>query len=244
MTEKYGALVPNLGRIGAEEFLRLGDKERAEALARQVASGATDSLDTQIWRARMLNSLGKPEQAEQTLREMIARRPKEVGPRLALIYFLSSRKDVKAATEAMDDAIKNVSDIERPEFVWAQCWRVIGDREKADQAYSASLAKWPDDPRVVRGAAEFFEATGRARDAGDLLEKTLAKDPGQRWAARAGPSCSRPATSRPPGGRPGTSSERRPRGATCPRTAWPAPSSWPGARAPRTRKKPSPCSGP
>ena len=52
--------------------------------------------------------------------------------------------------------------IEHPEFLHAQWYRVAGDLAQAATLYDEALTKWPHDSTVVRGAAEFYEATGRA----------------------------------------------------------------------------------
>ncbi len=185
LRRQYGAEIPNLDRALAEAALQSGDKDKAAELARQVVEGNPASLDDRVWQARVLNALGQAEQAESTLRDLIQKQPDQLGPRLALLFFLANRKETEKAAQTIEQIQKNVKDIDRPEFLWAQCWRIAGDRPKADAAYEAALKQWPDDPRVVRGSADYYEATGQIAKAEACLQAVLDRDRSQRWAARA-----------------------------------------------------------
>ncbi len=175
---------PNLDRFAAEASARTGQTERAERLARRVVEGDPESLDARVWQARLLSSLGKPEEAEATLRALIARQPDKLGPRFALLYFLVGREQDAEARATVARILEEVPGLDRPEFVHAQCWRIVGDREQADAAYRAALEKWPEDDHVIRGAGDYFQATGRDREAERIFRDALKRDPARRWVAR------------------------------------------------------------
>lgn len=180
----YPNAAPVIARAGAENAARLGNKELAEELARQVVEGAGESLDARVWQAKILNTLGKPQEAEKALRDLIAKQPADLGPWLALMYFQVSLKDQAAVVKTIETMITQVKNVERPELVWAQAWRVAGERDRADSAFDAALSRWPDDPRVGRAAAEYYEITGRREKAVTVLRDVLKRDEAQRWAAR------------------------------------------------------------
>ena len=180
----YPAAASGIARIGAEAAARKGDKEEAEALARQVVEGTPESLDARVWQARLLNTLGKPEEAEKALRSLVEAQPEAVGPRLALMYFQVGRGDKKAATATVEEMIQKSKPEERPELIWAQAWRVVDDRDRADKAFEAALARWRDDPRVNRAAIDYYQSTGRLAKAEEVLKELLRRDDTQRWAAR------------------------------------------------------------
>ena len=173
-----------IARNAAESAARQGNKERAETLAREVVAGNPESLDLRVWQARLLNTLGKPEEAEKTLRDLVAKHPETLGPWMALLYFQMSRKDKVAAVKTVESMIGAVKDLERPELVWGQAWRVAGDRDRADKAFQAALERWPTDPRVGRAAAEYFTSTARPERAEGIFVEALKLDEAQRWATR------------------------------------------------------------
>ena len=153
-----------IGRAGAETAARQGNKERAEELARQVVEGAGESLDARVWQARILNTLGKPEEAEKALRDLIDKAPRgRSAPGSPWSTSRSAARSSRPPSRRVEEMIARVKNVERPELVWAQAWRVAGERDRADSAFDAALARWPDDPRVGRAAADYYAATGRAR---------------------------------------------------------------------------------
>ena len=184
LRETYDAAAPGVGRMTAELYAQGGDKEKAEALARQIVEGDADSLDVRVWQARVLNSMGKPEEAEKTLRELVDKNPENIGPWLALMYFQVSRKDTPAAIKTVNAMIAATKNLDRPEVIWAQAWRAVGETQKADENFATALKRWPDDPRVTRAAVEYYSTTNRMPLAEQTLRDVIERDPTQRWASR------------------------------------------------------------
>ena len=185
LRRRQGESADAMTKLTAVEALRLGNREMAEKMAQQLVDGQPDSLDARLWQARVLNTLGKPEDAERVLRDLVARHADEPGPWLALLFFQISRNMPRETTDKTIDQIRlKVKKTDLPEFLLAQCYRASGDFAKAEPAYKAALAKWPDDPRVVRGAYAFYEATDRADAAEATLRDYLKRNPEQRWAIR------------------------------------------------------------
>jgi tetratricopeptide (TPR) repeat protein len=173
-------------RLGALEAFHQGNKEAAEQLAEQLVAGDPDSLDARYWQARMLNSLGKPADAEKTLRELVARRPENPNSWVALVYFLVSQKQ-------NDEALKTIEEMkqkakftaeEMPEFLYARCYRLAGATARAETAYEQALKKWPTHPEVVRTVAEWSVTTNHPEKAEAVLRAYIAKVPAGRWAVR------------------------------------------------------------
>lgn len=185
LRDEYGAMIPSADRVLAEEALRKGDKPHAEELGARVVEAEPESADARLWHARLLNTLGKPDAAEATLRGFVEKHPDQLSPRLTLLAFVANRGQPARSAEVVEQIIKNVKGLERPELTYAQCWRLAGDRDKADAAYREALKKWPDVADVTRAAADYFEATGRAPEAEQIVRDVWNRDPSQRWAARA-----------------------------------------------------------
>jgi tetratricopeptide (TPR) repeat protein len=173
-------------KLGALEAFRQGNKEAAEELAQQLVAGNPESLDVRVWQARMLNALGKPADAEKTLRELVNQQPEQVGPWVALLFFQVGQKQNDAALqtiEQMKHKIKFQKD-DLPEFLYAQCYRAAGATAQADAMYARSLEKWPTNPNVVHAVAERETATNHPEKAEKILRDYIAKAPEGRWAVR------------------------------------------------------------
>lgn len=174
----------SITELGAVAAYRRGNKEAAERLADQLVAGDPESLDVRIWQARMLNSLGKPQEAEQTLRDLISRHTDEASAWLALMFFQIGLKQNDQALVTIEQMKQKVTNAPMPEFLYAQCYRAAGAMAKADAAYKESLEKWPTNPSVIRAVVENDVATNRLEEAEKVLRDYIAKAPEQRWAIR------------------------------------------------------------
>jgi tetratricopeptide (TPR) repeat protein len=181
----YGDQLPSLDRTMAEAALRQGDKAQAEAIAARLAAARPDDFETRLWQARLLNTLGKGPEAIAVLRDAVRQKPEALNARLALLYFLAGLDKPEEAAAAVEDLIQNVKDLPRPELTHAQAWRIAGRNDKADAAYEAALARWPDDPNVVRNVADYYEATARLPRAERVLRDAMKAHADWRWCARA-----------------------------------------------------------
>jgi tetratricopeptide (TPR) repeat protein len=173
---------PELEKIAAQAALISGDKTTAEMLTRDIVRGDS-SLATQLWYAQFENSLGDSKKAEEILREQIRQRPDELSPRIALLVFQLSQRQFDKARETVDQIRENVKD-DRPEFIWASCYRTINDVASARQYYKIALEKWPDDPEVRQTAIAFFRTTEHSEDAEAALREILKREPKHAWATR------------------------------------------------------------
>jgi tetratricopeptide (TPR) repeat protein len=178
-----GEMTPEVERQAALIALNLGEKDQAEQLARRLAEGHPESLDARVWAARILGDLGQPERAEGLLRDLIQQRPDELAPRLMLLMLQRNQKEADEAARTVAQIGEHIKS-DRLDFILAQCYRALGDRDRADARYEASLAKWPGDPAVSRSAAAYYRESGRPREAEAVLRRALDRDPKLGWAAR------------------------------------------------------------
>ena len=74
------ALTPEMERLSAEVSLRMGDRDRAEQMVKRLVQGDPQSLDLRAWEARVLNGMGKPEEAERSIRAVLEQRPTTPRP--------------------------------------------------------------------------------------------------------------------------------------------------------------------
>lgn len=170
-------------RVSTVALLREGRTEEAEALARQVAAGDPNSLDARLWEARVLNTAGKPEEAEATLRDL-AEGSTEPGPWLALLFFQVGRgdtEDARATIQRIGETVRT----DQPELLLGQCYRVLGDNAAAEAAFLDARAKAPDAPAPARALAAFYEATRQPDKGIAVLRAVLDAQPDARWAERS-----------------------------------------------------------
>lgn len=178
-----GEMTFELEQLATQIALMTGDKDQAEKLLRDVTRGNLQSLDAQVWKSRVLTALGKPKEAERTLRVLVQQRPEELGPYVALMMLELSQKQTDKAAEIVEQIKTNVR-TEFPELVWAGCYLAVGNLPRATEYYKASLQKWPDDVEVLQRAIAFFQATGHPEEAEDALRQTLQRNPRHAWARR------------------------------------------------------------
>lgn len=170
-------------RLAAVQALAAGNKGRAEELAEQAVLGDPKGLDVRLWRAEVLKSLGKPEEAEKALRSAIAQQPSVPAPWLSLLMLQLSQKktaDAAATVEQIRSQVKS----DTKELLMAQCYRAVGNTQKADESYREALKKSPNDPSVSASAVSFYEQIGRREEAESLLRALRRHDPSNAWAAR------------------------------------------------------------
>ena len=143
-------------RFAALQAFRQGDGNRAAELAAMAVQGDPQGIDSRVWQAEVLNALGKPDEAEAALKLSVESKPTSPVPWLQLLMLQVSLKKQSAAASTVDALIKVVK-VDYPDVLWAQCYRAIGDFQRADECYEAAMKRWPDEPRVLASAVGFFE---------------------------------------------------------------------------------------
>ena len=156
-----------LDRLSTVALLDAGRAEDAEVLAARLVAGDPNSLDARVWLARVLNTSGKPAEAEKALRDL-AEKSNEPGPWLALLAFQVGRKEIEQARDTVDQVRQKVQS-DTLDLLLAQCYRMLGDNDRADAAFQDALAAHPENPDVIRALAAFYEATDRIDDGVALL---------------------------------------------------------------------------
>lgn len=176
---------PVVDRLAADTSLMLGERDQAEALAAQVVAGEPDGLDVRQWQARVLGNLGESEKAAATLSDFVSRHP---GQPAALLSLLQFQILLRRPAEEIDKTLKLIDETiqtDHPEFFRAQAHRIAGDRKEAERLFRLSLAKWPDDPAVALGTADFlYSVLHLADEAEAVFRDRLRRDPTETVSAR------------------------------------------------------------
>jgi tetratricopeptide (TPR) repeat protein len=175
-----------IDRILVRENLGIGDKEhkeKAETLLASLVEAQPDSLEYRADFARLLRELGKPEEAEKTVRALCERQPDRPYAWLALLASQLERGDRAAASQTIE-RMKVSYKGERPELLLGRCLWAIGDRDAATKLCERELARKAEDIETIRLASEVHEANGRSDFAEALLVKVRKLDPNLAWARR------------------------------------------------------------
>ncbi len=180
---KSPAAVPGFQELAAVEALKQGDDAFVEQLAARLVETDPRAVDLRLWQARVLNTLGKPAEAEAVLRALISRRPRDPNPRIALMLVQISQKQAREAAATFEE-LRAQAQADRPELLWAQCCRILGDAPRADEFFRAAARLWPDDMTVAETVVAHFEAAGRPNDVEAVTRDVLARRPGLGWATR------------------------------------------------------------
>ena len=174
----------DVDRLAAGALVRMGRIESAGRFLDRLADNARgDSAESDLWLARMLDRAGKVDRAEAVLRGLAERRGSEPEPWLVLLRYQveHGRKDGAEATRSQ---IRSRAASDRPWLVEARTLWTSGETDAAGRAFDSAVAAHPDDVPTRLAAAGFYEGTGRAADAEGSLRAALAREPGNRPAAR------------------------------------------------------------
>ncbi len=180
---RVGGFPPDVERMAGALVLRQGTPEKAEELARRMVEGDPTGLDARVWQARVLGDLGKTDEAEQSLRQLIDRKPEAPAPWVQLLMFQISRGNLVGASATIERMKARVKP-ERPELLWALCYRVANLRTQADQAFIEALRVHPDEIPTLQSAIDYYETTGRPERAEPLLRHAHRIYPGLDWVRR------------------------------------------------------------
>ena len=169
--------------FSAQIFLRVGDRTQAGRIAEQLALDLNGSGEALGWKARMLDHLGRIDDAEDVLRALAERQPSVAEPWLALIRSQAKRKRTEAL-EATVNRAKAAIQTDRREFLEARIARASQDTLGAANAFEEANRKYPDDLLVRLEAAEFHKENKEYRKAEKYLRSALKLAPEDRRVLR------------------------------------------------------------
>ena len=172
-----------LDLLSAQAFMRVGDRTHAARIAEQVAHDMPDSAQALAWQVRVLDHLGRIDDAESALLAMAERRPSDLQPWLTLLQFQAERKRTASAAVTIN-RIRSSVKTDKPELLEARIARTTGDVAAADRAFRAAIARAERDVPLLIEAAAFYERAGQSVEAETLYRKVLELDPKNRPAAR------------------------------------------------------------
>ncbi len=187
MQERQNLFTSEMIRSASEISLRLDDSARALDLAEQLVRRSDKNSD-KVWLAQVLGTLGKYQEAEQQLRQLVEADGSASEPWVALVQILTRAGQRDKAEQAVAEAERAMAADQAPLAI-AQCYELLGKVDLARSRYQAALEQSPNNILVLRPVVEFQMRNGRSSEAELLLRNFLkssidAGDRERRWATR------------------------------------------------------------
>lgn len=161
----------SLGRMAAEQSLQVRDQQRALDLARRAVPEDSKDPSDHLWLGQILAGAGRAAEAEAEYRKAIALDGTRPEAWMALVQFLIRSGPRPRAEAAATEAGPKLA--ASAPLALALIETTVGHTEAAEAIYVKELARKPDDPALLRTAAGFYMATGRASKAEPHLRKAL-----------------------------------------------------------------------
>jgi tetratricopeptide (TPR) repeat protein len=159
----------DLGRLRARVALGLQQFDQAVKVVQGLRLDETKAREL-LFKGSVLAESGKVQEAEECFRRATEAAPEEPVAWVSRVQFLTLQKR-PADAEAVGAEAESRVPAEKRRLTRAQCWEVMGNREKARQAYRKAEEERPRDAAVVRAAANFHLAAGRPAEAEPLLRR-------------------------------------------------------------------------
>ena len=183
LEEQQNPFSTDLGRLASEISLRLDEFDRALEMARQAARDSKQYGD-HVWLGQVLAILGQRARSEQRATEatqMLGEAEREFRRAIdltveatdawvALIRFYGRTGQTEKAEQAIAEAQKRIPAGLAP-LASAQCYEVLGQLDRAEEAYQKALTAAPGDAAIARQVAEFYLRTGKSQPAETQLRR-------------------------------------------------------------------------
>jgi tetratricopeptide (TPR) repeat protein len=182
LKDKIHSAVP-LDRVAIRLALEQGDKAGAERLIARLVEDRPDDPEAHAAQASVLQEIGKPEAAEETLREAVEQASDRADAWVALVACQAGRGASVEATKTIEQAKADYRGA-RPDLLNARlCW-VAGNRDAAARLYDEATARNAADLATYQAACAFAEAAGRPDRVEALARRALPVRSCSAWAAR------------------------------------------------------------
>lgn len=166
----------DLARLAAEVSLRNLNPDRALELARQAVPSDSKDYKERIWLGQILSATGRGVEAEKEFRQAIDLAPDQPDPWVALILHHARRKESQQGEAVIKQAEEKLGGSEKGLLAMAQCYELLGQRDKAIARFQAVVKANPHEPGALRGAAQFYLTTGASEQSEPLLRSMLAPE--------------------------------------------------------------------
>src|SRR5262249_28378077 len=132
--EEQGPLGKDLARSAADLALRNRDYPRAVALARQAVAPDTRDYRDHLWLAHLLQTAGRPAEAEATLRRAARIAPAVPDVWVSLVRHLARTGQAAEAAAVIRQARQKLP-ADRAPLALARCYEALGQIDRAEALY-------------------------------------------------------------------------------------------------------------
>ena len=177
---QLGGLLTNVALIAGDDDRAAGYLNQAATAAAGAGAAANGSNPRT---AAVLQSMGRPEEAEAALKAVVNADPKSADSWLALVRHQSqvghgddALKTATAAREALGAEADGLFE--------ARLQFILRDWPATEKALDDALATTPDDPELLRASATYYEETRQYERAVASLRQAVELEPDDRGTAR------------------------------------------------------------
>lgn len=163
----------DLVRLAAWLAAESGKAERAHDLAVAAVPLTSRSTGDLLWRAGILEQVGRTREVEDTLRAAAQLDPEAVEPRLTLITHLVRTNRLAEANMEVK-RLAGAVDPPRLPMALGRAAEAIGHFDEAEKGYLAILQQTPRDADALRRLASLYLRLDQARKAEGVLAALLA----------------------------------------------------------------------
>jgi len=188
--QERAAVPADLNRLAAMVSLLSNDsRERTLDLAEKAVAKDSKDYRDQLFRGQVLWSVQKRQEAEAAFRQAVALDAKVPETWAALVTFLAGTEQQQQATEEIEKA-RRALPADKAALALTACYEAVGQRDKAEEQYSAQLKNRPRDLAVLRGVASFYLRAGETKKAEPHLRQLISSsgwgaEVTVRWARRS-----------------------------------------------------------
>jgi len=165
-------MLAGLGKLASLSKLGSGDQGGALELALKSVDPDSKDFRDHIFLGQLYAAANKKDEAEKAFRKACDLGKDVPDPWVTLVVFLAVTER-KADAEAVIEQARKAIAADRAPLALANCYAVVGQKEKAEKEFQAALAAQPNNWRVLRNLAAYYVALGDAPKAESHLRKLL-----------------------------------------------------------------------
>ena len=187
--QKFQSRLPNqndLNQLASEVSLRTQDYTHAIEQARKPVAADSKDYRDYLWLGYVLAAAKHEDEVGPVLRKAVALGGEAPETWIALVQHLVRTGKKADAEAAIEEAKKKLPPAQAPRAL-AQCYLLVGRRNRAGELYKAALEKDPNDLAVLRDASVYAMLAGQPKEAEEHLRKMVdqKKSPAEAgWARR------------------------------------------------------------
>jgi cellulose synthase operon protein C len=159
-------------RIAAEVSLRTNNATQAVAYADSAVTDKSTDPAEFAWQGQIYLAAGARTKAEASFRKAIDLRPEAPDGWLLLIAFMNETNRRPEGEKLIETGKEKISTTERALFA-GMGYALVGNVEKAGEAFKQARAERPDDLRTLQAYARFLLDVGKLPEARDAFQRVI-----------------------------------------------------------------------